>query len=129
MLLAGDDQKACDILTMGGQHLHVILMDIELKDSHLNGIELCKLIRGKLPTRSLPCYARDVKTSEIPIILVTAFATSYLKESFGEAGISWVIPKPVDFVELELAISSCLLQQVLAPHKGVTGQDREPPRR
>ena len=112
ILLAGTDREACDILSMQGHRLHVILMDIELQDSKLNGLQLCRLLRGKLPAASLPFYARDVKPSAIPIILVTAFANSDLKNSFADAGISYVIPKPVDFIELELAISRCLLRQV-----------------
>ncbi len=117
VILAATDQEACDVLTMQGHRLHVILMDIELKDSKLNGLQLCRLLRGRLPPASLPYYARDVKKSEIPIILVTAFANSYLKDSFEDAGISCVIPKPVDFVELELAISRCLLKQVADSNK------------
>ena len=112
ILLAGTDREACDILIFQGHQLHVILMDIELQDSKLNGLQLCRLLRGKLPAASLPFYARDVKPSAIPIILVTAFANSDLKDSFADAGINYVIPKPVDFVELELAISRCLLRQV-----------------
>ncbi len=111
VLLAGNDRTACDILTTGEENLHVILMDIELKDSKLNGIELCKLIRGMLPERTLPIYARDIKKSKVTIILVTAFANEHLNGNMQAAGVSYVINKPVNFVELELAISCCLLKQ------------------
>ncbi len=104
LLLARNDREACEILTKYGDEIAIILMDIELKNSKLDGIQLTKLVRGKLDRDTLPEYARSVPVLKTPAIFVTAYGDKYKAPSIKEAGGDRMIPKPVDFVELEMAM-------------------------
>ncbi len=104
LLFATDDREACAVLTRSGKALSVILMDIELQGSILSGIELCKLIRGKLDRATLPDYARDVPVLDTPVLFITAFGSSANKNEALQAGGNDLLAKPVDFISLRLAM-------------------------
>lgn len=112
LLLARNDREACQILTQYGEEIAIILMDIELKNSKLDGIQLTKLIRGKLDRDTLPEYARSVPVLKTPAIFVTAYGDKYKTPSIKEAGGDRMIPKPVDFVELEMAMVQVNLAKI-----------------
>ena len=86
--------------------LMAILMDIELRGSELNGIELTELFRGKRPAKSLPDYARGLPTFTNPIIFVTAHGARYSDVELMLFGADRVIAKPVNFQALTLALQS-----------------------
>ena len=105
MLFAANAREACNTLALMGKKIAVILMDIELQDSELNGIELTKLIRGLAPREKIPDYARGLPVFKTPIIFLTAYGQAYNQEQILQAGGNDFLEKPVDFVELMLAIT------------------------
>jgi CheY-like chemotaxis protein len=111
VIIASTSTIACHILESRGKDLAFILMDIELKESELNGVELALLIRGKLGKKVLPDCARRVPVLDVPILFVTAYGQKYDSELLMSCG-SQVIDKPVDFVELETCMTRIKLEQM-----------------
>ena len=112
LLLAADDRSACDIVREQGDSISAILMDIQLKGSRLDGIELTRLFRGKLNTTDLPDYAKGIAPISAPIIFVTAYAGRYSEAELMEAGGDKLITKPVNFMALTLALTNLHLAGV-----------------
>jgi CheY-like chemotaxis protein len=112
IIFAATDVDACAAMTRYGPELAVILMDIELKESQLNGIALTRLARGHLAGTQLPSYARSVRPLTVPILFVTAFGTRHGREQLIAAGADDIIPKPVDFVALHTAMTRIYLQRL-----------------
>ena len=108
---AADDKEACDKLRALKDRIFIVLMDIELQNSIVDGIELAKLIRGQHVDNVLPSYTRSLPVLSCPILFVTAYGDRYHKEDLLRAGASEVIRKPIDFVDLELAITKYQLSQ------------------
>jgi CheY-like chemotaxis protein len=103
---ARDAQQACSLLRTRASDFMVILMDIELRGSDLNGIELTELLRGKRLNKELPDYARGLPTFTAPIIFVTAHNARYTDVELMLFGADRVIPKPVNFETLTFALQS-----------------------
>lgn len=116
---ADSSEAACRILKQCGSELSAILMDIELRGSELNGVELAKLIRGKRgELEQVPAYARDVPTlATTAIIFVTAYGGKYTDAQLIAAGGDKVIPKPVDFGALSVALTQLHLSRGAARSK------------
>lgn len=112
LLFADSDREACGLLVEHHRKIDTILMDIELQNSGLNGVELTKLIRGKLDRADLPDYAKDVPQMDTPVIFVTAYGSKYARSLLDAAGGNGVINKPVDFPELEMAMAKVNLQEM-----------------
>ncbi|MEY4508530.1 MAG: Response regulator receiver domain [Pseudomonadota bacterium] len=110
---AESSEAACRILKHSGTELSAILMDIELRGSELNGVELAMLIRGKrAELAQVPAYARDVPTlAQTAIIFVTAHGGRYTDAQLLAAGGDKVIPKPVDFGALSVALTQLHLSR------------------
>ncbi|HEX5656543.1 MAG TPA: response regulator [Polyangiales bacterium] len=106
LLRAANARDACRVLKESGSGLIAILMDIELRGSELNGIELTELFRGKRQTRMLPEFARNLPTFTNPIIFVTAHGARYSDVELMLFGADRVIQKPVNFNALSLALQS-----------------------
>ena len=106
MVRARDAKEACAQLKAHGSDFIVILMDIELRGSELNGIELTELFRGKRLSKALPEYARNLPTFTSPIIFVTAHNARYTDVELMLFGADRVIPKPVNFETLTFALQS-----------------------
>src|SRR4051812_7507392 len=109
LVRAVDDQEACRLAREVGPKLYAVLMDIQLKGSRLDGIQLCRLFKGKLSTdqrRDLPPYAADVPELQAPLFFVTAYGARYQEDELKAAGGTWLITKPVDFVRLTLALAN-----------------------
>jgi CheY-like chemotaxis protein len=118
LLLASSDREACRLLTVHGPRLVAVLMDIQLKGSLLDGMQLTRLLRGRLPVAAQPEYARGVPTlPELPVIFVTAYGSRYSSEELEQAGGNELIAKPVDFVRL----MSALTRHHLSTVRGFTG--------
>jgi CheY-like chemotaxis protein len=109
MLRAANSQEACQHVRERIADICVILMDIELRGSDLNGIELTELFRGKSLSRLLPEYARGLPLVTKPIIFVTAHGARYTDVELMLFGADKVIPKPVRFGPLSLALASLQL--------------------
>lgn len=113
MLRAANAKAACQVVREHRSEIDIILMDIELRGSELNGIELTELLRGNdLPRGStLPAYARNLPTVSKPIIYVTAHGARYSNAHLLLSGADKVITKPVDFAELQRALTELLLER------------------
>ncbi|MDB4990769.1 MAG: hypothetical protein JWN04_5947, partial [Myxococcaceae bacterium] len=98
-------REACRLLCTRGAEFTAILMDIELRGSELNGVELVQLLRGKRERASAPDFARELPMMAAPILFVTAHGAKYTDEVLLAAGGDRVIPKPVDFGALSLALT------------------------
>ena len=109
LVRAADDQEACQVMRTAGDKLYAVLMDIQLKGSKLDGIQLCRLFKGKIPAEQraeLPPYALDVPELQAPLFFVTAYGARYQEDELKAAGATWLITKPVDFVRLTLALAN-----------------------
>jgi CheY-like chemotaxis protein len=112
LVRAADAEQTCRVLRERGPSLSAILMDIELRGSDLNGVELTKLIRGKSNELKLPSYAQGAPVlPNVPIIFVTAHGAKYSDAQLLSAGADKVIPKPVDFAALNLALTQLHLSR------------------
>jgi CheY-like chemotaxis protein len=110
---ADSAEAACRFIKQSGAELTAILMDIELRGSELNGVDLTKLIRGKrAELEQVPSYARDLPTlPQTPIIFVTAHGARYTDAQLLAAGGDKVIAKPVDFGALSIALTQLHLSR------------------
>ena len=72
----------------------LILMDIELGGSDLDGIQLTQLFRGTLPNP--PSFASTLKPVDTPIVFVTAYTARYGDSELQAKGGDGVVHKPVD---------------------------------
>ncbi len=111
LLIATTDREACECVRQYGNALQGIIMDIELQGSVLDGIQLAQLFSGESPEsidQPLPAYAQDLPIIRAPIVFLTAYVAKYGPQNVGEAmagpGGMRMLPKPVDFAELEQAM-------------------------
>lgn len=112
IVFATNDREACEAFVAHGDGLSVILMDIELKGSLLNGIELTQLVRGKLPPERRPAFAQRVGVIDTPILFLSAHGMLHTREELLKAGGDELIDKPVDFVALHTTITRVYLQRL-----------------
>ena len=113
LVRARNAQEACDVATARKAELSAILMDIALSGSEFNGVELTEILRGKRPKERLPEYAKRAPIlTSTPIIFVTAHVSKYSDAMLMRAGGDRVIPKPVDFAALSLALTQLHLARM-----------------
>jgi signal transduction histidine kinase/CheY-like chemotaxis protein len=105
LVRAANAEQACQRLREPDANCVAVLMDVELRGSQLDGIELTKLLRGRMPRDSLPPFARDLPTAEQPIIMVTAHGAKHSEATLLLAGADKVIHKPIDFGALNVALT------------------------
>jgi CheY-like chemotaxis protein len=86
----------------------LMLLDIQLKGSRLNGIETCEVLTGRRGD-DVPEFARGVRFSG-PIVFVTAYAALHDREELKQSGARELISKPVDFTHLLMVLSRIALQ-------------------
>ncbi len=89
----------------------LILMDIQLAGSALNGIEITRVLRRSF-TGALPEYAVGVSAPDVPIVFVTAYASAYARKDLVRVGGNESIYKPVDFVRLQLVLSRLMVSKL-----------------
>lgn len=97
------------------QEFDCVLMDIQLAESELDGIQITQILRGTYPG-VLPPYAHTLPdwTRQVPIIFVTAYTARYDRaELVGLGGGSELIGKPVNFVTLALTMSRLISGSIL----------------
>lgn len=110
LVRARNDEEACRLMRERRGEISLILMDIELRGSELNGVELTELLRGnKLPARAhLPAYARNLPPITQPVVFVTAHGARFTRVQLMLSGADKVLTKPVDFAELQAVITELL---------------------
>jgi CheY-like chemotaxis protein len=111
LIRAANDREACTLLTKHAAELYIVLMDIELQGSRLDGIALTRLLRGRLPAGQIPDYASHVKPSNVPVVFVTAYQAAF-GPTLEAAGGNLVVPKPVEFRHLIRALTSMHLNAI-----------------
>ena len=100
------------IAAVSSRSFVLILMDIELAGSDLNGIELTQVLKGRRIARPLPSYALRVIPVDAPIVFVSAYQARYRKEELLAAGGDEFAPKPVDFTRLSLVMARLLVRDL-----------------
>jgi CheY-like chemotaxis protein len=112
LLWARTDVEACALVRQYGSTLHAVLMDVQLKGSQLDGIQLTKLLRGK-PVEGAPDFANELPAMTCPIFFVTAYGNLHSNDEFNRAGGDAHVPKPVDFVKLSLLLARSSMQRAM----------------
>lgn len=108
---AASDKEACRLLSEEGETFHAVLMDIELKGSALNGLQLVQILRGTLPADERPAYAQQMPVSHVPVIMLSAYVGAYKEAELLALGADRALSKPVDFVDLTMALTELNLKQ------------------
>ena len=90
--LATNSDKAIELLNI--HRFDLILMDIELQGSRLDGIEITRAIRGG-----------GLSYANVPIIFVTAYSARYSRSDLIAAGGDDLVEKPVDFPKLQRSMA------------------------
>lgn len=88
----------------------LILMDIQLQGSELDGIQITQILKGRY-TKPVPSYAQG-HVVDCPILFVTAYAARYQRQELIEAGGDELITKPVDRTRLLLALSKLTVRGI-----------------
>ncbi|MEZ0311555.1 MAG: response regulator [Myxococcota bacterium] len=106
---ARNARETFDLLSRNKYDL--ILMDIQLAGSDLDGIAITRLLKGRYDGTT-PQYAVGVSSHGAPIIFVTAYTSLYKKDDLERAGGDERISKPVDFTRLSLAMTRLLVRDL-----------------
>lgn len=99
---------------------NLILLDIELAGSALDGIALCRVLRARPEAR----HARisvPPGLDQVPIVFVTAYSARYPKEELLAVGADEAVTKPVDYTRLLLVSSRLLVSGVRTPTRQLQG--------
>ena len=110
---AKSDEEACEFVRKEGDRLHAILMDVQLKGSTLDGLQLTRLFRGKLPLADQPNYAKRLPILSCPIFFVTAYGNLHSPIEMDAAGGNGHVPKPVDFFKLTLLLANASARRAI----------------
>ncbi len=106
---ARDAREAFEILER--ETFDLILMDIQLGGSDMNGIEICRALTGQT-AGPCPEYVKDIRVA-CPIVFVTAYSSLYSREELLASGGKELVTKPVDFTHLLMLVSRLMLQGAL----------------
>lgn len=107
MIRAANDREACEIVRQSGSQLWAVLMDIQLKGAHLDGINLTRLFKGRpLAGVELPPWAAGIPRLSAPIFVITAYGEGFPHDELLSAGADRVITKPVNFVDLAAGLEA-----------------------
>jgi CheY-like chemotaxis protein len=126
---AQDDREAIDLISQHQRGLHAVLMDIELRGSALDGLDLVRLLRG-LPLRRsgdqphepLPEYALKMpRLPNVPVIVLTAYTARYSEADAHAVGATHFATKPIDFTRLNLALAQANIAAVMRRLETLTG--------
>lgn len=114
LIWAQNDQEAVDLLAYHAHELYAVLMDIELRSSHFDGLDLTRLLRGLPLTKPLPPFARRCPTlPKVPVLVLTAYTARYTEADAHAVGASHFATKPIDFTRLNLALAQMNIAQVM----------------
>jgi len=116
---------------------HLILMDIQLNGSDLDGITITRILKGlhRGPAHTYGDYLERLATLSpssvvdgvccIPIVFVTAYSGRDRKQDLLDAGAEEIIVKPVNFTRLSLLIARIWAR---GAHDAAVDVARTPPR-
>lgn len=110
-------EEACAAVRQFSGKFHAVLMDIQLKGSPLDGLQLTQLFRGKVAGFEVPTFAQHLPQVECPIFFVTAFGTLHSPEKMDAAGGDAYVPKPVDFLKLSNLLATAAAKRAMASFK------------
>lgn len=113
LIWAKSAEEACAAVRARQGQFHAVLMDIQLKGSEVDGLQLTALLRGKPVDFPVPAFAKDLPPLDCPLFFVTAFGTVHGEERMNEVGGDAWVPKPVDFVKLSNLLASTAARRVL----------------
>ena len=88
----------------------LILMDIQLQGSELDGIQITQILKGRY-SKPVPSYAHGPIVA-CPILFVTAYEARYQRQELIDAGGDELITKPVDRTRLLLALSKLTVRGI-----------------
>lgn len=92
------------------QSFDLILMDIQLSRSALDGLTAARILKAREPEAKHPAYTHGVRALHTPIVFVTAYTARYSREELLAAGGDELIAKPVNFVRLSLVMTRSFLR-------------------
>lgn len=107
---AKNDREVFELL--GKEKFDLILMDIQLSGSTLNGVDITKILRGR-GISQVPLFAQNIGCNDARIIFVTAYSAPYSRSELVQAGGDEMLAKPVNFRRLSVAISKLLVSDAL----------------
>lgn len=114
LLWAQSDAEAVDLISFHQHQLYAVLMDIELRGSQLDGLELVQLLRGRVLSRAVPAFAKKLPTlRELPIIVLTAYTSRHTEAEILGLGATHFMTKPIEFARLTLALAQANIAQVM----------------
>ena len=103
---ARNDREVFELLEK--EDFDLILMDIQLSGSTLNGVDITKILRGR-GLGTIPAFAENADCKNARIIFVTAYSARYSRNELVEAGGDEMLAKPVNFRRLSMTISKLLV--------------------
>lgn len=113
LLWAKSAEEACEIIRAHNGKFHAILMDLQLKGSALDGLQLTSLLKQRPLGTEVPEFAKNLPQVECPIFFVTAFGAVHGESRLHEAGGDAYVPKPVDFVKLSNLLATTAARRVM----------------
>ena len=115
LIWAQNDVEAVDLIVFHQRELFAVLMDIELRGSTLDGLELVRLLKGHpLLHTHLPAFARRLPVLHtVPVIVLTAYAARYTEAEVHAVGAAHFVTKPIDFTRLNLALAQANIAAVM----------------
>jgi CheY-like chemotaxis protein len=114
LIWAQNDREAVDLLAHYRLQLFAIVMDIELRGSKLDGLDLTRLLRGHSLAKSIPDFARRLPLlPRVPIIVLTAYTARYTEADARAVGATHLATKPIDFTRLNLALAQSNVARVI----------------
>lgn len=115
LLWAQNDVEAVDLIAFHHKELFAILMDIELRGSTLDGLDLVRLLKGHPLVRTqVPPFARRLPVLHtVPVIVLTAYSARYSEAEVHAVGAAHFVTKPIDFTRLNLALAQANIAAVM----------------
>ncbi len=112
LVWARSSSEACALIRTHQDTIAAVLMDIQLHGSVLDGIDLVRLIRGRLKTAKTLPPDHTIAPLTCPVIFVTANVGLHNDASLLRFGADAVIAKPVDVTRLSLCLSKLIAKDL-----------------
>ena len=106
VLVASNDVGAVELYRKHGDTLDAVMIDVELKGSLMDGVQLTRLFRGTLSVAETPDFAKGVEATTRPIVAVTAYSVRFTKGTLNAAGAEEYFTKPLDFTKLTRVLTA-----------------------
>lgn len=134
LLWAQNDVEAVDLIAFHQKELFAVLMDIELRGSTLDGLELVRLLKGHSLQHKVPPFAQRLPVLQtVPVIVLTAYTARYTEAEVHAVGAAHFVTKPIDFTRLNLALAQANIAAVMKrlekvePQRDSGSSDAPPP--